>query len=50
MLDENADLNFDPNADQWIKDRVDADMICLRTWTTVYVNIVILRMSNIYRA
>ncbi len=27
-LDESADLNFDTNVDPWIKDRVDADMIC----------------------
>ncbi len=47
MLDENADLNFDPNADQWIKDRVDADMICRAYMDNRNVNIVILRMSNI---
>jgi len=46
-LDENADLNFDPDADQWIKDRVDADMICRSFMDNRKVKIVILRMSNI---
>jgi UDP-glucose 4-epimerase len=47
FLDENADLNFDPDADQWIKDRVDADMICRSLMDNKKMNIVILRMSNI---
>ena len=46
-LDENAPLNFDPDADQWIKDRVDADMICRSFMDNGGVKIVILRMSNI---
>ena len=46
-LDENADLNFDPTADQWVKDRVDADMICRSFMDNVHVKIVILRMTNI---
>ena len=46
-LDENADLNFDPEADPWIKDRVDADMICQSKLDSKGVNIVILRCSNI---
>ncbi|MDP8224577.1 MAG: NAD-dependent epimerase/dehydratase family protein [Candidatus Lernaella stagnicola] len=46
-LDENAPLNFDPNVDQWIKDRVDADMICRSFMDNRRVKIVILRMSNI---
>ena len=46
-LDENADLNFDPNADQWVKDRVDADMICRSFMDNGRMKIVILRMTNI---
>lgn len=46
-LDENADLNFDSRVDPWIKDRVDADMICRSKMDNGRMNIVILRMSNI---
>jgi UDP-glucose 4-epimerase len=46
-LDENADLNFDTDVDPWIKDRVDADMICQSKLDNRKVNIVILRFSNI---
>lgn len=46
-LDENADLNFDTDVDPWIKDRVDADMICQSKLDNKKVNIVILRFSNI---
>jgi len=46
-LDENADLNFDPDVDPWIKDRVDADMICQSKMDSKGMNIVILRFSNI---
>ncbi|MBZ0272873.1 NAD-dependent epimerase/dehydratase family protein [bacterium] len=46
-LDENADLNFGSNADQWVKDRVDADMICRSMMDNKSMRIVILRMSNI---
>jgi len=46
-LDENADLNFDTDVDPWIKDRVDADMICQSKLDNRKVNIVILRYSNI---
>ena len=46
-LDENADLNFDPDVDPWIKDRVDADMICRTKMDDAKMRIVILRMSNI---
>jgi UDP-glucose 4-epimerase len=46
-LDENADLNFDTHVDPWIKDRVDADMICQSKLDNKKVNIVILRFSNI---
>ncbi|MDP8257107.1 MAG: NAD-dependent epimerase/dehydratase family protein [Candidatus Alcyoniella australis] len=47
LLDENADLNFDTGADQWIKDRVDADMICRSYMDDKRINIVVLRVSNI---
>lgn len=47
-LDENAELNFDPNADQWIRDRVGADMICRSYMDNPKMNVVILRMSSIY--
>ena len=47
FLDENADLNFDPDADQWIKDRVDADMICRSYMDSRNMKIIILRMTNI---
>jgi len=46
-LDENADLNFDTDVDPWIKDRVDADMICQSKMDSKGINIVILRFSNI---
>ena len=46
-LDENADLNFDPGADQWIKDRVDADMICRSYMDSKTTNVVILRVTNV---
>ncbi|MFA6033150.1 MAG: NAD-dependent epimerase/dehydratase family protein [Myxococcota bacterium] len=46
-LDENAELNFDPEVDQWIKDRVDADMICRSYMDNKAMKIVILRMTNI---
>ncbi|MCZ7581927.1 MAG: NAD-dependent epimerase/dehydratase family protein [Deltaproteobacteria bacterium] len=47
FLDENADLNFDPDADQWVKDRVAADMICRSFMDNKKMRVVILRMSNI---
>jgi len=46
-LDEQADLNFDPDADQWIKDRVDADMLCRSRMDNKSMKIVVLRFSNI---
>ena len=46
-LGENADLNFDPDVDQWIKDRVDADMICRSYMDNKKMRIVILRMTSI---
>ncbi|HDH97242.1 MAG TPA: NAD-dependent epimerase/dehydratase family protein [Proteobacteria bacterium] len=47
-LDENAELNFDPHADQWIRDRVGADMICRAMMDNKKMNIVILRFSSIF--
>lgn len=47
FLDENADLNHDPGADQWVKDRVAAEMICRAKMDTPGMDIVILRFSNI---
>ncbi|MCB1155281.1 NAD-dependent epimerase/dehydratase family protein, partial [bacterium] len=46
-LDETADLNFSPYTDQWVKDRVDADMICRSFMDNKSMNIVVLRMTNI---
>lgn len=46
-LDENSDLNFDPDVDPWIKDRVDADMICQSRNDKGKVKIVVLRCSNL---
>jgi len=46
-LDENADLNHDPDADQWIKDRVAAEMICRAKMDTPGMSILILRFTNI---
>jgi UDP-glucose 4-epimerase len=46
-LDENGDLNFDPTVDPWIKDRVDADMICQSKMDNRRIQVVILRFSNI---
>lgn len=46
-LDETSDLNFDPDVDQWIKDRVDADMICRAYMDDKNMKVVILRMTNI---
>lgn len=47
LLDEESDLNFDAEADQWVKDRVDADMLCRSKMDNRKVDIVVLRFSNI---
>lgn len=47
VLDEESDLNFDADANQWIKDRVDADMLCRSRMDNRKVDIVVLRFSNI---
>lgn len=46
-LSEDADLNHDPDADQWIKDRVAAEMICRAKMDSVNTDIIILRFGNI---
>lgn len=48
LLDEEADLNFDPDASQYVRDRVDADMIC-RTYmgSSSACKIVVLRPASI---
>jgi UDP-glucose 4-epimerase len=47
FLGEDADLNHDPDADQWIKDRVAAEMICRAKMDSATTDIVILRFGNI---
>lgn len=46
-LDEDAELNLDSDAPQWIKDRVDADMLCMTKLDNRATDIVILRFANI---
>jgi UDP-glucose 4-epimerase len=47
LLDEDADLNFDPEASQYIRDRVDADMICRAQLANPHMKIVVLRPTSI---
>lgn len=47
VIDESGDLNFDPNAPQWIKDRVDADMLCRSAMENDKMDIVVLRFPHI---
>ena len=47
LLDEEADLNFSNKADTWVRDRVDADMICQSRMEMKHIAIVILRPTNI---
>ena len=46
-LDENADLNHVPLADQWIQDRVAAEMICRSRMDSQGMDVVILRFASI---
>lgn len=46
-LDENADLNFDVDADPWIKDRVDADMICRAKMDDQRLRVIVLRIGPV---
>jgi len=47
VVPENWDLNFDPNAPQWIKDRVDADMLCRSAMENGNMDVVVLRFPHI---
>jgi nucleoside-diphosphate-sugar epimerase len=47
LLDEEADLNFDPDASQYVRDRVDADMICRAQLANPHMKIVVLRPTSI---
>lgn len=47
LLDEEADLNFDPDASQYVRDRVDADMICRAQLANPNTKIIVLRPSSI---
>lgn len=47
LIDENADLNLDPDAPQWIKDRVDADMLCRGAMENDRMKVVVLRFPHI---
>ena len=47
LLEEEADLNFSNDVDPWVRDRVDADMICQSRMDSKNIAIVILRPTNI---
>lgn len=47
LLDEEADLNFEPDASQYVRDRVDADMICRAQLANPSCKIVVLRPASI---
>jgi UDP-glucose 4-epimerase len=47
LLDEESDLNFDPDASQYVRDRVDADMICRAQLANPSVKIIVLRPTSI---
>jgi len=47
IIHEGWDLNFDPTAPQWIKDRVDADMLCRSAMENDKMDIVVLRFPHI---
>lgn len=46
-LDENADMNHDSEADQWVQDRVSAEMICRSRMDSAGMDVVILRFASI---
>lgn len=46
-LDEDSDLNFETTANQWIKDRVDADMLCRAKMGANNLDVIVLRFSNL---
>ena len=47
FLKEESDLNFEASANQWIRDRVDADMLCRAHMGGPNLDIVVLRLSNL---
>ena len=47
FLDEQADLNFAPDADRWVRDRVDAELLCRAKMDDPRLKIVVLRFSNL---
>ncbi len=47
VLDEESELNFDSDADHWVKDRVDDDMLCRARMDSKKLDIVVLRFTNI---
>lgn len=47
VLDEESDLNFEESANRWVKDRVDADMLCRSRMDNRKVDVVVMRYSNI---
>lgn len=47
LIDEEADLNFDPDSSQYVRDRVDADMICRAQFANPSCKIVVLRPASI---
>lgn len=46
-VDENGDLNHDPDADPWIRHRVAAEMICRSRMDAKSMDVVILRCASI---
>jgi len=46
-VDEEAELNFDIDATRWIKDRVDADLLCRSKMEDPRLNIIVLRFANL---
>lgn len=46
-MHEDSDLNFEAGANQWIRDRVDADMLCHSRMGSQKLKVVVLRLSNI---
>lgn len=47
MIDENSELNFDPEADPWTRARIDADMLCRAKMDNGRLRIVVLRPGPI---
>jgi len=47
LLDEETELNFDKDAPQWLRDRVDAELICRTKMDNPDMGITVLRFSNI---